>query len=104
RFWRMDGLRPASEQETHYGSLEGIARHGINQRLIRHNWDDLVRVAGSLRMGTVSASDLMHTLQLSNRPSTLAKAIAEVGRCAKTLYLLAYLDDEGYRRRILTQL
>jgi TnpA family transposase len=97
RFWRMD-------QETHYGALEGIARHRLNQRLIRHNWDDLVRVAGSLRMGTVSASDLMHTLQLNNRPSTLAKAIAEVGRCAKTLYLLAYLDDEGYRRRILTQL
>lgn len=97
RFWRMD-------QETHYGALEGIAHHRINQRLIRHNWDDLVRVAGSLRMGTVSASDLMPTLQLSNRPSTLAKAIAEVGRCAKTLYLLAYLDDEGYRRRILTQL
>jgi len=27
-----------------------------------------------------------------------------VGRVAKTLYLLNYLDDEAYRRRILTQL
>jgi TnpA family transposase len=27
-----------------------------------------------------------------------------VGRIAKTLYLLAYIDDEDYRRRILTQL
>jgi TnpA family transposase len=34
----------------------------------------------------------------------LARAIGEVGRVAKTLYLLAYLDDESYRRRILTQL
>jgi TnpA family transposase len=97
RFWRLD-------RETHYGALEGVARQRINQHLIQQNWDDLVRVAGSLKLGTVSASDLMRTLQAGNRPSTLGRAIAEVGRIAKTLYLLAYLDDEQYRRRILTQL
>src|SRR4029078_7844981 len=32
------------------------------------------------------------------------RAIGELGRVAKTLYLLNYLDDEAYRRRILTQL
>ncbi|WP_348908561.1 Tn3 family transposase, partial [Escherichia coli] len=31
-------------------------------------------------------------------------AIIEVGRINKTLYLLNYIDDEDYRRRILTQL
>jgi hypothetical protein len=31
-------------------------------------------------------------------------AVPELGRVAKTLYLLNYLDDEAYRRRILTQL
>ena len=30
--------------------------------------------------------------------------IAELVRIAKTLFLLAYIDDEAYRRRILTQL
>lgn len=30
--------------------------------------------------------------------------MAEVGRIAKTLYLLNYIGDEAYRRRILTQL
>lgn len=28
----------------------------------------------------------------------------EVGRVNKTLYLLNYIDDEDYRRRLLTQL
>ncbi len=28
------------------------------------------------------------------------RALAEVGRIAKTVFLLAYLDDEAYRRRI----
>ena len=32
------------------------------------------------------------------------RAIGEVGRVAKTLYLLSYIDDEAYRRRILVQL
>jgi TnpA family transposase len=57
-----------------------------------------------LKMGTVKASDLLRSLHFGSRPSTLARAIGEVGRVAKTLYLLAYLDDETYRRRILTQL
>ena len=38
------------------------------------------------------------------RPTPLGRAVAELGRITKTLYLLAYLDDETYRRRILTQL
>ncbi len=63
-----------------------------------------MRVAGSLKLGTVSASDLMRSLQRGNQPSTLSKAIAELGRVAKTLYLLSYIDDESYRRRILTQI
>ncbi len=81
-----------------------MARHRINTKLIANNWDDLLRVAGSLKMGTVRASELLRSLHFSSRPSTPAWAIGEVGRVAKTLYLPAYLDDETYRRRILIQL
>jgi len=61
-------------------------------------------VAGSLKLGTVSASELMRTFQAGGRPSTLVRAIAEVGRVVKTLYVLAYIDDEAYRWRVLLQL
>lgn len=61
-------------------------------------------MAGSLKLCTVRASDLIRTLQLGSRPSSIARAIGEVGRIAKTIYLLTYLDDASYRRRILTQL
>ncbi len=43
-------------------------------------------------------------LQGGGRPTPTGRAVAELGRIAKSLYLLAYLDDEPYRRRILTQL
>lgn len=97
RFWRMDA-------EANYGELDKLARGRIRTELIRENWDDLLRVTGSLKQGTVGATELMRTLQSGSKPSTLSKAIAELGRIAKTLYLLTYIDDEDYRRRILLQL
>ena len=97
QFWRLD---PRAD----YGVLNGIARSRVSTKLILRNWDDLLRVAGSLHQGTVSASELMRSLLRSKRPSTLARAIGALGRIPKTLYQLAYIDDESYRRRILTQL
>ena len=46
----------------------------------------------------------MQALQRGKKPSTIARAIGELGKITKTLYLLNYVDDEAYRRRILTQL
>ena len=63
-----------------------------------------MRIAGSLKLGTVQASELIRSLLKSDRPPNLAQAIIEAGRINKTLYLLNYIDDEDYRRRILTQL
>ena len=65
RFWRMD---PTAD----YGPLNGLARHRINTRLIATNWDDILRVAGSLKVGTVHASTLVQALQRGGRPTTLA--------------------------------
>jgi TnpA family transposase len=97
RFWRMD---PTAD----YGPLNGLARHRINTNLIATNWDDILRVAGSLKVGTVHASTLVQALQRGGHPTTLGRAIAELGRIPKTLHLLNYIDDDYYRRRIQTQL
>lgn len=97
RFWRID---PAAD----YGVFNGLARQTIDLELIKENWDDLLRVAGSLKLGTVNPTELVRTLHGDGPPSTLAKAIGELGRIAKSLFLLAYLSDPAYRRRILIQL
>ena len=97
RFWRID-------RSADYGPLNEIGRHRINTELITSNWDDILRVAGSLALGTVPASDLVRALQAGGRPTTLGRAIAELGRIPKTLHLLAFIDDEAYRRPILVQL
>jgi TnpA family transposase len=97
RFWRLD---PTAD----CGVLNGMARSRVNTKLIMGNWDDLLRVAGSLQQGTVSASELMRSILRSKRPSTLARAVGTLGAIPRTLYMLSYIDDENYRRRILTQL
>jgi TnpA family transposase len=97
RFWRID-------RKADYGAFNEIARHRINIKLIIQNWDDLLRVAGSLKMGLVRPSELIRVLQRGSKRSMLARAIGELGRIPKTLHLLTFINDPSYRRRILTQL
>lgn len=88
QYWRLD---PTPD----YGVLNTIARSRMNIKLMTRNRDDLLRVAGSLHQGTVSASELIRSLLRSKRPSTLPRAIGALGRIPKTLYMLAYVDDES---------
>jgi TnpA family transposase len=97
RFWRLD---PTAD----YGVLNALAHSRVKTKLILRTWDDLVRVAGSLQQGKVSASERLRSIRRSKRPSTRARAIGAWGRIPRTLYRLASMDDENYRRRILTQL
>jgi len=97
RFWRVDG-------KADYGVLNDRASNKINMKLIAEHWDDLLRLAGSLKLGVVCAAGLTRTLQTNDRPTRLTRALQELGRLLKTLYLLRYIDDEAYRGRILIQL
>ena len=63
-----------------------------------------MRLAGSLKLGVVQATSIMRTLQIGDRPTRLAQAVAELGRIDKTIHALTYIDDETKRRRILQQL
>lgn len=96
-FWRVD-------KDADYGVLNDIARNAANARKIEQHRDDVMRMAGSLTLGTIRVSVLIRSLLSSDRPSGLTQAIIEAGKINKTQYLLNYIDDEDYRRRILTQL
>lgn len=97
RIWRID-------RDANYGVLDELAANCVNTKRMIHHWDDMLRIAGSLKLGVIQASELVRSLLKSDRPSSLALAIIEAERINKTVYLLNFVDDEGYRRRILTQL
>ena len=97
RFWRID-------TDADYGEFNSLARHSVSLGRIQANWDDLLRLAGSLKLGRMPATGIMRTLQVGDRPTQLALALAEFGRIEKTLHTLNYIDDENRRRIILRQL
>ena len=67
-------------------------------------WEDLIRLAGSLKLGHLKAAGVMRILQVRDRPTTLAKALMHLGRLIKSLHILNYIDDAAFRRQILMQL
>lgn len=95
--WRFD-------KEADYGALNEVSTNLLRPERFLVQWDEMMRVSGSLKLGKVRASELIRSLLKSDKPSGLTQGIIELGRANKTLYLLKYLDDEDYRRRILTQL
>lgn len=97
KLWRID-------RQASYGQFDAIASGRIKINLIRENWSDLIRLAGSLKLGHLKAAGVMRMLQVKDRPTTLAKALSELGRIIKTLHILRYIDDRPFRRRILFQL
>lgn len=97
RFWRIDS-------NANYGLPNGIARQKVNLERIAEHWDDFLRLAGSLKLGLVSPTSIMRTLQVGDRPTRLAQALSEFGRIDKTLHVLNYIDDEDMRGETLIQL
>jgi TnpA family transposase len=72
RFWRID---PKAE----YGDFDKAGLHKINLQLITQQWDDILRLIGSLKLGKVSPKGIMQMLRLAGKPTKLAQAIREIG-------------------------
>ena len=87
-----------------YPNLQSQLKGRTKWEIIEKHWDDLLRIAGSLKMGWVTASLFISKLQSHPRQNALLRALQEYGRLAKTLFILRYLESEPFRRRINRQL
>ena len=76
----------------------------VKEKLILRYWDEIQRVAGSLKLGWVTSSLLVSRFEAKSRKSSLARAIQEYGRLQKTLFLLRYAESEDLRKRVGRQL
>ena len=72
----------------------------IHTKVIKENYDDVLRLAHSIREGTASASLVMSKLGSYSRQNSLATALREMGRIEKTLFILDYISSEALRRKI----
>ena len=85
-------------------SLEGVTVRRVSVKAIERGWDDLVRLAASIRAGKVSAAHAIHRLGSAAVGDPLHRAAEHLGRLLRTLFLCDYLAIPDYRREIHTLL
>jgi TnpA family transposase len=66
---------------------------------ITAHWNDVLRLATSIRSGTVTASAILQKLSAYPRQNGLAVALRETGRIERTLFTLDWLKNIDLRRR-----
>lgn len=76
----------------------------LNPDYIRRHWDELLRLAGSIKSGRVTASLFISKLQAYPRQNHLTYVLQAYGQLIKTNFILRYLQSQPLRRRIHAQL
>lgn len=77
-----------------------ISTTSLNIKDIEAHWDEVLRLATSIKQGTVTASLMMKKLASYPKQNGLAKALREIGRIERTLFMLDWFRDPGLRRRV----
>jgi TnpA family transposase len=88
------------DREVAYPGLDPILTGTVKTHLIGPVWDGVVRLVASMRARTASPSLILHRLGSYARQNSLHQALAEIGRIRKTVFVLRFLNDAGYRRHI----
>ena len=92
------------DRDTDYGVLQPLLRGRINLDLILEQWDQLVRLAASLKDRLTPAHVVMQRLANANTSDRLAGALTQLGRLMKTIHILRYIQEEPLRDVIQLQL
>jgi TnpA family transposase len=71
----------------------------INVALIRAHWQEMLRIAASIKTGAVSASLIMRQLASFPRQNGVAAALRELGRMERTIFTLDWLENPELRRQ-----
>jgi TnpA family transposase len=87
------------DRTADYGCLEPLIAGPVRIHLVEEGWDELLRLAASVRRGAVAPSVMLKKLAAYPRQNGLAKALRELGRIERTLFALDWLEDPALRRR-----
>ncbi len=89
------------KSDIDYAALKPMIGGTLNIKQIRTHWDDILRLAASIKQGTVTASLMLRKLGSYPRQNGLALALRELGRIERTLFILDWLQSVELRKRPL---
>jgi TnpA family transposase len=87
------------EKPETYPALQEHIGVPINTSLIMEYWDDLLHLAASIQTRTVAPSTILKRLAAARNPSQLARALRELGRLERSLFMIEWYSDPALRRR-----
>jgi TnpA family transposase len=88
------------DSKKEYPSINTMIGDAINVKHIKNHWDEILRLAASIKQGTVTASLILRKLGSYPRQNGLAMALRELGRIERTLFTLDWLQNVELRRRV----
>jgi TnpA family transposase len=88
------------EAGLEYSNLDGILTRPIQWELIRQQYDEMVKYTTALRLGTADAETILRRFTRGNQQHPTYRALAEIGKAIKTIFLCRYLHSEALRREI----
>ncbi len=92
--------RPMAGQGDAYPNLRPVLTRPINWTLIRQQYDEMVKFATALRLGTAETEAILRRFTRDNVQHPTYRALSELGKAVKTVFLCEYLGSESLRREI----
>jgi TnpA family transposase len=97
---RQKLYRPEAGRPEAYPLLQPVLTRPIDWDLIRRQYDELVKYATALRLGTAEPEAILRRFTRANVQHPTYRALAELGKAVKTVFLCQYLSSEQLRREI----
>jgi TnpA family transposase len=92
--------RPEKGESEKYTNLQPILTRPINWEIIEKQYDELIKFATALRLGIADAESILRRFTKNNVQHPTYKALCELGKALKTMFLCDYLRLESLRREI----
>ncbi|PQQ60238.1 Tn3 family transposase, partial [Klebsiella pneumoniae] len=88
------------EDTSLYPHLTPILTRGIDWELIAQQYDEIIKYTAALKTGTAEPEAILRRFTRNNIQHPTYKALAELGKAIKTIFLCRYLHDESLRCEI----
>ncbi len=92
--------RPEKGQPEAYPNLQPVLTRPIRWDLIEQQYDEMVRYATALRLGTAETESILRRFTRSSVQHPTYRALAELGKAVRTIFLCEYLHTEELRQEI----